>query len=89
MIANGSERSERGISNRGRLLKAEVGRLGQEIALRGTRVLGERALAPAEYLISRPKLLDVSAGCLNVAGYISSPGICRRGLSTPDTRRMT
>jgi hypothetical protein len=70
MIANGSERSERGISNRGRLLKGEVGWLGQKIALRGTRVLGEGALAPAEYHISRLKPLDVSAGCLNLASYI-------------------
>jgi hypothetical protein len=28
LIADGSERSERGVSNRGRLLKGEVGRLG-------------------------------------------------------------
>ena len=72
LIANGGQRSERGVSNRRRLLKREVGRLGQEIALRSTRILGERALAPAEHLIARPKLLDASPGRLNLPCDIES-----------------
>jgi hypothetical protein len=52
------------------LLKREVGRLGQEAALCGTRILGERAPAPAEHLIARTKLIDVSADRLDLPGDI-------------------
>src|SRR5579864_17320 len=57
----------RGHPDGGRLLEREVGRLRQEVVLRGTRVLGESARAPAEHLVSWPELRDGTAYSLDRA----------------------
>jgi hypothetical protein len=79
LIANRSEGGEGRVSNGGRLLKREVGRPGQEVVLRSTRILGEGAPAPAENLISGPKLLHVFPGDLNLPDYVEprylAPGL--------------
>ena len=70
VIANRSEGGSGGVSNRGRLLKREVCRLGEEVGLQSTRIFGEGAPAPAENLIAGPKLLHVCPGELNLAHYV-------------------
>lgn len=89
LIANGSQRGERRVSDRRRLLEGEVGWLGEEIARRSMRIFREGALAPAEYLVARPELLDVCADRLDLSGDISSPGISRLGRRSPATKRTT
>src|SRR6185295_8069151 len=84
------EGCERGVSDGRRLLEREVRRLRQEVVLRGAGILGEVAPAPAEHLIARSKLLDVSADRLDLTGDIESrhrtPRLTQAGHRADDVR---
>src|SRR5919109_39745 len=90
LIANGGEGGERGVSDGRRLLEGEVGRLRQEVVLRGARILGEGAPAPAEHLIARSKLFEVSADRLDLTGDIEpryrAPRFTQAGHRAHDVR---
>jgi len=78
LIANGIEGRESRVTDGRGLLERQVGRLRQEVVLWSARILGESALAPAEHLIARSKLLHVSADRLDPARDISSRDLALR-----------
>jgi len=73
LVAKRLEGGEAGDGHDRRLLKGEVRRFRREVILWSAGVLGIRAVAPAEHLVTRPEPGHVLADGLNTPGDVHAP----------------
>ena len=89
-VANPLERGEPGDGHDRRLLEAEGRRLGREMVLASTGVLGQGAVAPAEHLVTGPEPGHPCADRLDAPGDVHAQN-GTLGLPSPSdgtTRRI-
>jgi hypothetical protein len=73
LVADGLEGGEAGDGDDRRLLEADAGRHGRQVVLGHARVLGVRAVGPAEHGIAGPEPGHLLADRLDPSGEVHAP----------------